>query len=144
VDATLGSVASREQLSDLRGAEYTFDPGNKTVSARRWVGTSGTGLPYPIGEGVELLRIRYFDGTQWTDTFDTLAAGSLPVAIEVSIWQTRFGPALPGAGDAPMSAGEGMAPPPLAGDPDEPIRAPDRVRLIAVPDGPTSGWKGGA
>ncbi len=37
-------------------------------------------------EGVERMRFRYSDGRSWSDSFDSVAEGGLPVAVEVSIW----------------------------------------------------------
>ena len=126
-DPTLGEQAAREQLSDLRGTRFALS-GQQIVGAR-WVGpTAGaaSGNEPITGEaGVAGLRFRYFDGESWADSFDSAKANALPVAIEVGVWYASAGPALL--------------------DPDSPgSRAPDRWRLITIPDAPAVGWKAGA
>ncbi len=135
-----GVEATRAMLTDLRTTRYRFDRGSGTIRASRVHGAGGGGGgEEPAAEGVGLLRLRYFDGREWLTEFDSLKAGTLPVAIEVSIWQTRGGPVW---GEDQMSmegeagAGESM-------DETEPTRPADRVRLLVVPDGPSAGWKGG-
>jgi hypothetical protein len=104
-------------------------------------------------EGVGFLRLRYYDGERWSASFDSGAAGALPVAVEVAVW---FGP--PGPREEADEAGGGTE---AAESPekkrtekrenegtgqeragaDRIARAPDRVRLIVAPDGPVSSWK---
>lgn len=128
-DPQQGEKASRQQLSDLRGTEFAFD-GAGAILGRRWIGAAGGGQAQPVAEGVGALRFRYFDGTSWTSSFNSSGTGGLPVAIEVSVW--RAGVAAQAATD--VEAGEIGASMP----------APDRWRLITVPDGPVAGWKEGA
>lgn len=130
-DPEQGEKASREQLSDLRGTEFAFD-GAGNILGRRWIGAGGGGEAQPVAEGVGSLRFRYFDGTQWTSDFDSSKTGGLPVAIEVAVWSAGSGLAARAAGE--VEAGEIGATMP----------APDRWRLITVPDGPVAGWKEGA
>lgn len=130
-DPALGEKASREQLSDLRGTEFVFD-GAGGILGRRWIGASGGGPSLPVAQGVGALRFRYFDGTAWASSFDSSKSGGLPVAIEVSVWTAGSGAAAQAAKD--VESGEIGARMP----------APDRWRLITVPDGPVAGWKEGA
>lgn len=37
-------------------------------------------------ERVERMRFRYSDGRSWSESFDSMSKGGLPVAVEVSIW----------------------------------------------------------
>ena len=127
-DPALGEQAAREQLSDLRGTRFSLS-GSQILGAR-WVGpTAGAAAASePIvgasdsSVGVASLRFRYFDGETWSDAFDSAKANALPVAIEVGVWYASAGPA-PITPDAPE------------------LRAPDRWRLITIPDAPAVGWK---
>jgi type II secretory pathway pseudopilin PulG len=128
-DPALGEQAAREQLSDLRGTRFNLS--GEQIMGARWVGpTAGSSASAePIaggnGAGVAGLRFRYFDGSAWSDAFDSAKSNALPVAIEVGVWYASAGPALL--------------------DPDSPgLRAPDRWRLITIPDAPAVGWKEGA
>lgn len=145
-----GDVAGVE-LGDLQGLAISFDREEGVVEAARWDALGDRdGEREPLGDGVERLRLRYLVGTRWQSSFDSGATGGLPAAIEIAIW---FGEA-----DAPEAVEDGASErdesDPLAlpgmGDeegefggvsPDEravevPVRAPDRRRLIVIPDGP--------
>jgi hypothetical protein len=114
-----------------------------------------------ISDHVQALRLRYYDGEKWRDSFDSLSEGALPVAIEVALW---FGDA--GAGQSagpsvgaspPVAKGRARSGTPesdkgsgSAGDGDSsantpkaplPSREPDRLRVIVVPDGPVTPGK---
>ena len=116
---------SAGDLGDLVGGEVRFEGG--AISARKLGRRDGEFEV--VSEGVERLRLRYYDGTEWLEEFDSAALGELPVAIEAAIW---FGEAAAAEEeDAELE------------DDAAPGRAPDRVRVMIVPDGPTS-WKGGA
>ncbi len=118
---------------DLQGCEFRYESGSGVLRARRWSGAQPTGDAETVCENVELLRFRYFDGKEWSESFDSSGRGGLPVAIEVAVWFGR--PADRGAQD------------PMTWDPEEsdaaelPERDPDRVRLVIVPDGPVDSWK---
>ena len=86
-------------------------------------------MGYTVATGVAALRFRFFDGEGWSDSFDSSKSGTLPVAIEVGVWSASGGAA---------STGE------VGKDIGAVMRAPDRWRLITVPDGPVAGWKEGA
>jgi len=75
--------------------------------------------PETWSSGLEAIKFRYLVGEQWQDSFDSLAAGSLPRAIEVQAWFTSTS----------ASAGAGPA---GSDDPEMVRRAPDRRRLIVV------------
>lgn len=137
---------------DLQASEYEFDAGTGVLKARRW-NLTGKGQPPEfdvVSDHVQGLRLRYFDGKEWVESFDSLAGNGLPVAIEIAMW---FGEPLPRT--------EGAEPPaaPARTDPisdtrrpaaargaartSEPGREPDRLRIIVVPDGPVTSWKEG-
>jgi type II secretory pathway pseudopilin PulG len=118
---------------DLQGSEYTFDRGSGAIRVRRWSGAHADAAEAEtLCDGVELLRFRYYDGSQWSGAFDSLQKKGLPVAIEVAVW---FGEPQP------------LEPTGTVNDPRKvhalPTRDPDRVRLVIVPDGPVQAWKEG-
>ncbi|MFM9994419.1 MAG: prepilin-type N-terminal cleavage/methylation domain-containing protein [Phycisphaerales bacterium] len=138
-------------LGDVHGSEIAWDRFAGTVRARRWHGPTPGGSFETITEGVQRLRFRYFDERSWASSFDSASAGRLPAAVEVAVW---FGPPLErpetasesdpsAAADRPDDAGaraeadrgEDLDPPPT------PEREPDRVRVMVIPDGPTSAWR---
>ncbi len=122
---------------------------------------SGARSKTVLGQRVERLRFRYFDGTEWTQNYSSLTSGTIPVAIEISIWMESAGEAeeiddpldlLPddGLDISPEEAAflESIGAGPEAGpddldadESDEPLRAPDRTRVIVIPDGPGVGWR---
>ncbi len=116
-------------------------------------GASGS-VSEPVLRLVERMRFRYADGKKWSSIFDSIEAGGLPVAIEVSVWfeprvprPSPDGPSLQepmgGGGDAlPGSERLGSEPRGFAQyqpEPEVPVwtpREPDHVRIISVPDAP--------
>lgn len=147
---------------DLQASEYAFEPSAGRITGRRYVvkpggGGGGGGAMEVISERVERVRFRYFDGKEWQASFDSLATGTLPVAIEVAVWFTSLkNPTAPPMEDpvaAPVAeSGEGASDSEeqntAAVDMDAGVErrwpAPDRLRVIIVPDGPVSAWKEGA
>jgi general secretion pathway protein J len=145
------------QAGDLQGTQYTFARG--WISVLRWDqhrGPGGVGrAAETLSEHIAAMRIRYYDGTEWTETFDSKAKDGLPVAIEVSIW---FGTP-PEEAATPTPAAERKAPAvgapvdqdgnplevdePRAEAPElpRPAGVPDRARVMVVPDGPITAWK---
>jgi hypothetical protein len=108
-----------------------------------------------VSDRIERMDFRYHDGEGWQESFDSLTAGGLPMAIEVSIWLVGVGEdAAPveavedGEGrsvaevfdELGESGGGGMGLPTLedlrraSGDEDRVWGAPDRLRVFAVPD----------
>jgi type II secretory pathway component PulJ len=116
-------------MGDLQGTEYSYQPGSGMLSVQRWpaAGAGPGGGADVICERLEAFRLRYFDGHAWMESFDSLQQGGLPVALEVAVW---FGQ----AGGLPAAEGDDE-PAPI------PQRAPDRFRIICIPDGPTMWWK---
>lgn len=142
---------------DLQGVEYEFSESNGTLTARRWdAAGNGAEQAATLAVGVSRLRLRYFDGSAWSESFDSGSGGGLPVAIEVAVW---FGPiaALAESTGATAAVGDelgdefedlppvdGLEPDAMLEDEGEILPAPDRVRMIVVPDGPVSAWREGA
>lgn len=151
---------------DLQAVEYRFSASDGVLTARRWdpagpgaSGLSGEDAPSVLATGVARLRLRYFDGTRWLGSFDSMRHGGLPVAIEVAVW---FGVAGE-AGATGASVGTELDPrgeEAFIGFPDdlpeedefdpgfeaegfgaELLPPPDRVRIVMVPDGPVASWR---
>lgn len=113
---TLEATGFRMAKGDRYSAGYRFDgAGGRVLLAR---GGGPADADEPVIENVRKAAFRYFDGRSWVAEFDSVGAGGLPAAIEISLW---FG--APGAdGIDPSTAGP-----------------PDRVRQIAIPDSRASG-----
>ncbi len=97
----------------------------------------------PLARRVERLRLRYFHGSRWLSSFDSVGAGELPSAIEIAIW---FEPAGVDASTAPETSplddriDASLVPEEAT---DLPTRSPDRVRTMVVPDAPGASWEVG-
>lgn len=166
VRPTLNGGSAAGALGDEQGLAVRFDEASGRVSLRRWSGDDpGGGADEVVAEGVSALRLRYFDGRSWRDSFDSKAAGDLPVAVEIALWFRRPGdpPAAPAAEEEsvpptdetetdmeweeedpfaiPASFGDAMAWEDEVAAADLPEREPDRVRVIIVPDGPSAAWR---
>ena len=148
-----GSLARRggndpAVFGDLQSAEYRFDDPSGHIEIAR--GPAGDRMEIAdtftsVGGPVFLVRFRYHDGSGWRDSFDSLAADRLPVAVEVAVW---FDP-WPGI-RPPPDPGDSLRPQRLTFDADDAFdeRAfaresdlelfdeptPDRIRVIAVLD----------
>lgn len=138
-------------VADLQKCEYEFE-GGRILASRAVVsrGAESSAASESLVEGLDLVRIRYFDGQEWVDTFNSMKAGALPVAVEVAMWFVSRGPAYPGAAgpgrSAAMDAPPGEWTPEDQGGPEdfdagERLRKPDRMRVLIVPDGPVSAWR---
>jgi len=152
---------AKAPLGDLQSSEFVFDAERGELRAAQRDGFDETRRERrALARGLERVRFRYHDGSRWVGRFDSVEQGRLPAAIEVALW---FGPA--GAEDespdragqrAPVGAPRGEGPdsaesagrgiPPVApgflASATEPVavsvptRAPDRWRIIVIPDGP--------
>lgn len=148
---------------DLQGTEFRFE--GRAIKARRWdahqlrVG-GGAASDEIVSDHVGAMKLRFFDGQAWADSFDSKEAKSLPVAIEVSLWfgdapvvapaTGRTGASIPAESKA---TDKDSRPTPPADKPSPPSTQssslgergtptpPDRIRIIVVPDGPTTAWK---
>lgn len=149
VHPALGDEAA---LTDTCIATFSFDERSagciQTVAASDG---SSESLSESLLGLVERVRFRYSNGRDWVSSFDSVQAGGLPVAVEVSVW---FEPRVPrpepaDSSPAGSSGFEGSfpesdspelgpldLPPP---EPAEPVwipREPDHLRVIGVPDAP--------
>lgn len=144
VPAMVGGVG-RLGLGDLQGTEVRFEAREGRVRAGRFDGARGDGRLWDVSTRVRWLRFRYFDGAAWAGTFDSGAFGGLPKAVEVAIWFESEGErrdreetlrALGASGvegrerESAIERMEGEG-----GALEMPTRQPDRVRVIAIPDG---------
>lgn len=135
------SADDADVFGDLQRTEYRFDAVEHQVQARRtpWGSTlAGDPAFASMGGRVERVRFRYHDGRQWHASFDSLAAGHLPVAVEVAIW---FGPAtddgsVATAVDSEPATNTGFDESAFVRQSDQnefTTSTPDRVRVIAIP-----------
>ncbi len=149
-----GSLARRggndpAVFGDLQSAEYRFDDPSGHIEIARGPNpdpTETAGTFTAVGGPVFLVRFRYHDGSGWRESFDSLAADRLPVAVEVAVW---FDP-WPGVRRPPDLGDSAQRPERLTFDADDAFdeRAfardsdlelfdepmPDRIRVIAVLD----------
>lgn len=142
---------SQTVLGDMQGVRFEWERSSRQLRASRWDVLSGeSAMSEVISDQVEHLQFRYFDGRQWSGSFDSGSAGRLPVAIEVAVW---FGDKRVAAGRTSVQ-GSGLAgfmgasrrdldaalDPEWEDEdllsPDLPTRDPDRVRVMVVPDAP--------
>ena len=149
-------LAGDAAVGDACALTFMFDePGQTCTLVAQAVGrmSGSSPQPEPVLGRVERVRLRYSDGRRWAGTFDSVSAGGLPVAVEVSIWFAAAGRR--GQEDRPTEMDpqepEDLEPFGPAGF-DEPDfvmeqdetgwvpREPDHVRIIGVPDAPE--WKG--
>ena len=147
--------ATHAGVQDLQRIEFDFDPAGRSVTLTHGPAGSGAGRSGVIASEVERLGFAYYTGEQWVENFDSASSGTLPVAVQVSIWFTRGQADEPpepadtrGTGGEPDEVTDDLALDPSPEDePEEdtlPPRQPDISRIIIVPDGPVSAWKEGA
>lgn len=123
-------TAQGSAMSDLAEINIRFVSGASSISlSSANPGTPAQPATEVICEQVEDLRLRYHDGREWKQAFDSVVQQRLPVAVEVAIWF---------AGDKKTSPvvvdeGEGLGAPP---EEETPVirRQPDRLRIISVHD----------
>jgi type II secretory pathway component PulJ len=164
----------RTALADLEAADFTFHESAKEVSIRRSIQQSFQ-LPARDGERerseppassetvdlIERMRFRYFDGSTWQETFDSLAQNRLPVAVEVALWlhplagdewaeETRLSedaaradiPDEIGADEAMFSRDDERDPGPddeMPAESEDEEPPPDVVRIVIIPDAQPGG-----
>lgn len=140
----IGAGLGKRPASDLVETRVALAAGELRLS-RKMAGP-GADVLLPAIEGaisadIEALRMRYFDGATWLDSFDSLEAGGLPAAVEIAVWWKHGSEpsvAVRTEGEADTANADGAALKPVL-----PERAPDRVRVIAVPEGGVAGAGGG-
>jgi hypothetical protein len=130
------AVASRHAqlvasgLGDVREAVYAFDEGSGELRA----GRGGAELE-PIATGIAKLRFRYLLNKEWETSFDSQAAGSLPRGVEVAIWFGKPREESKATDAASPLEGAASAIEDAPGEADELLPPPDRLAVIAIPDG---------
>ncbi len=144
---------SQTVLGDLQGVSFTWDGQSGALSASRWDVLSGErAQPEVISDKIAYMQLRYFDGSSWSGQYNS--SSTLPVALEIAIWfgEPTFAnepwPDENDFEDRPEeifidSTDEAMTDDEFVEEPLPPERAPDRVRVVVVPDGPSIGWGGG-
>ncbi len=158
--ASMPNVADAgDALRDIQATSLAWNDQTGALAITRYLpGASGSSTE-EVSRRVERLRLRYHDGTDWRDTFDSATEKKLPVAVEVAIWFAPAGrpPVLAtpefdeepdaglGAAGVPMTLEDLDAMP--ADDMGLPIEdrvwgQPDRLRIIAVPDASVDAGEG--
>jgi prepilin-type N-terminal cleavage/methylation domain-containing protein len=146
--AFLASDDPDAAMSDLQLAEYRFNSPARRIEMWRGVPGSEGRTASPLGGSIFRVRFRFHDGLTWRNSFDSLAAERLPLAVEVAVW---FEPSFEDDWEEPIND-EDDQPRRLTFD-EEPVfdesawaqRAdrdfrdpwgglPDRVRVIAIVD----------
>jgi prepilin-type N-terminal cleavage/methylation domain-containing protein len=118
----LGTGDRMRAMEELDRVHVHFDRSVRRVSIGRGE-LPATALPGSI----ERLRFRYFDGQAWTDEFDSLSKGQLPVAVEIALWLRPRA-----AASTPVERPEfDEVDDTEAGDGDP---LPDRLRIVTIPD----------
>ncbi len=140
-----------EVFSDLQVAEYRFNSASKRIEGRRSVAKVDAAASQPMDgfaslEGtVHHMRLRYFDGKQWGDAFDSQQSKALPIAVEVAIWLNDFHAVENDESQQELSDGEvdqelstfetgNDSPEVELSSLSEEMPLPDRVRIILIPD----------
>ncbi|MHC4217414.1 MAG: type II secretion system protein GspJ [Planctomycetota bacterium] len=136
-------------FGDLQQVEYRFEEDRGRIEARRRpAGVRGPDrTPFaPLGGTVYKVRFRYHDGSVWRDSYDSMAEGRLPEAVEIAVWFHPWpGEQRPEEEDPALEIPERLTFDATAGF-DEAAYAresdlelfdepePDRIRVIVVPD----------
>ncbi|CAG0950860.1 hypothetical protein PHYC_00193 [Phycisphaerales bacterium] len=94
-------------LAEDTGCEFRFDVASGALHGRRLDGASADSVVGKLGR----VRLRYWDGREWQDSFNSARAGRLPAMVEVRFWRS-------GAG----------------GEDEETWGLADRTRVMVVPD----------
>jgi hypothetical protein len=138
-DASLRVLSSGVGLGD-DGAELLADGVSTEVpfdAARGRIGVGRGTQRDELDAEVRLLRIRYLGESGWLESYDSVAQGAFPAAIEVAIW---FGGMAEQSGEEP-SMSTARVPDEDAADEvvmlaPEDFGPPDRVRIFRIPGAP--------
>jgi prepilin-type N-terminal cleavage/methylation domain-containing protein len=118
----LGTTDRALALEEVDRLTVEFDESGR----RLMVGRGGEPLT-PLPGRIERVRFRYYDGSRWRQTFDSVALGQLPSAVEIALWlrprMLAEQPVERPEFDVPESADAEDAGPP-----------PDRLRVVSIPD----------
>jgi len=145
----LDAARANVSLMDLQRVEVTTAPSGPANMRREAMraGTSERAGAGALASQLGMVRFRYYDGSQWLDTFNSMQAGALPRAIEVAIWFDDPRPQDEIEADAEPASDEEDASDlfdPLSDDlfaedasfedEDDEWPLPDRHRIIVIPD----------
>lgn len=119
----LGTGDPARALEEIDVMSVRFDAAAKRIAIGRGE-MAESALPGAIDE----VRFRYFDGAAWVTSFDSLSAGRLPVAVEISLWLRPRRLVDDSAERPEFDEPEGSA------DSTEAGRPPDRLRVVTIPD----------
>jgi prepilin-type N-terminal cleavage/methylation domain-containing protein len=119
----LGTSERVRALDEIEPVRVRFDEGRRRIAIAR-----GERPESELLGAVQRMRFRYFDGTVWSDRFDSVRLGRLPAAVEIALWLRPMAEASaepaerPEFDDSPVPASEESGP------------KPDRIRIVAIPD----------
>jgi prepilin-type N-terminal cleavage/methylation domain-containing protein len=121
----LGTSERSRALEELDRVRVRFDASAGRIAIGRGE------MPESLLPGtIQRVRFRYYNGSRWVASFDSVAAGQLPVAVEIALWlrpRAMVEPAeRPEFDEVPTDAdaeGETDDGPP-----------PDRLRIVTIPD----------
>ncbi len=131
-------------LGDLQGVIVEFDEREGVLRMGRFSRQDEPVRMDIVSERVTDLRLRFSDGRAWSESFNSARRGMLPVAVEVAIWfgdrrEEEADAVGVGRGDDALSGEEAMLREAIRGEedasPEQRVRRPDRLRVIAIPDG---------
>lgn len=83
----LTGPGSPEQPGDLQGAAYRFVEESGRIEGERFQGTA-QGVVGELCAGIASMSIRYFDGREWRESYDSVAQRCMPLALEIEIGLT--------------------------------------------------------
>ena len=138
---SLSPTASEIESGTVRGGlvatRLDFDAAAGSLTLTRADGLrGGAGEPRESVTGLARVRWRYYVAAgatgglaHWTDSFDSLSEGGLPLAVELAVW---FGARPLSADQSDGDGPAGTVGDAAAGGQAERIHAPDRVRVIAI------------
>jgi prepilin-type N-terminal cleavage/methylation domain-containing protein len=66
-----------------------MDRASATLAMQQGDSTQLQGPEEPLAPEVQGLEFRYFDGTDWVETWDTTDRSGLPLAVLINLWLTR-------------------------------------------------------
>ena len=149
IDVThLGVVGVRGgRGADQRTLALRWNEADRSISATfRASGVEQT--TETLVENVERISLRYFHGARWRSSYDSVAQGAMPSAIELSVWFVPVGEVItsetrPSSGQPsdPRTVEDRLELEAREGEPASHSREPDRTRIIVIPDAPEASWE---
>ncbi len=77
----------RAVYSDMQITTFQFVASAQRIELTRWAEIDDqTRTTETLTEQIAQLRFRYYDGSRWTDAYNSIDSDALPQAVEISIW----------------------------------------------------------